>query len=120
MHGNVFELCQDWHGRYPSGTETVPTGPSSGTYLERAGTEAGTSSQPSAIRRSASGPRLTTRSTLWAFVCSAVPSSKAGGRTVQRIDRLARRQPAFGLRRQPELCQQAAEVTISSLRTASQ
>jgi hypothetical protein len=27
--------------------------------------------------------------------------------------------PAFGLRRQPELCQQAAEVVISPLRTKS-
>jgi formylglycine-generating enzyme required for sulfatase activity len=32
MHGNVGEWCQDWHGAYPSGHVTDPTGPSSGQY----------------------------------------------------------------------------------------
>ena len=30
MHGNVWELCQDWYASYPSGSVTDPTGPSTG------------------------------------------------------------------------------------------
>jgi formylglycine-generating enzyme required for sulfatase activity len=32
MHGNVLEWCEDWHGDYPSGSVTNPTGPSRGSY----------------------------------------------------------------------------------------
>ena len=38
----------------------------------------------------------------------------------QSIHRLPRTPPAYGLRRQPELCQQGAGVALSPLRTASQ
>ncbi len=32
MSGNVYEWCQDWSGSYSSGSQTNPTGPSSGSY----------------------------------------------------------------------------------------
>jgi formylglycine-generating enzyme required for sulfatase activity len=32
MHGNLYELCQDWYGAYSSGAQTDPPGPETGSF----------------------------------------------------------------------------------------
>lgn len=37
LSGNVWEWCSDWHGAYPAGSQTNPTGPATGYYRIRRG-----------------------------------------------------------------------------------
>ena len=37
LHGNVWESCQDWYGRYPSDSVADPTGAPGGAYRVRRG-----------------------------------------------------------------------------------
>ena len=54
MHGNVWELCQDWYGPYGSSAEVDPTGPGSGTVrVIRGGSYESTSGGISELRCSA-------------------------------------------------------------------
>jgi formylglycine-generating enzyme required for sulfatase activity len=54
MHGNVWEWCLDWHGSYPSGSVTDPTGLASGDrrVLRGGSFNSRTSYVPSAFRGS--------------------------------------------------------------------
>jgi len=59
MHGNVWEWCQDWHGAYPSGAVTDPTGAASGSRrVLRGGSFSIRSSSVRSAYRTSSQPGL--------------------------------------------------------------
>ena len=52
MNGNADEWCLDWHGAYPSGSLTNPTGPVTGLHrIWRSGAYSGPSSECRSARR---------------------------------------------------------------------
>lgn len=58
MHGNVWELCQDWYGRYPLGHVIDPMGPSSGPFrVIRGGSWCSSASQCQSAYRDFYAPR---------------------------------------------------------------
>ena len=75
MHGNVFEWCQDWHGDYPSGAVTDPTGPAVGSSRVIRG---GCWLDPAVICRSAfrSGYEPSIRDYYYGFRVCLSPSGK--------------------------------------------
>ena len=57
MNGNVWELCSDWYGPYPSSFQANPTGPSTGSHhVIRGGCCASLGMELYIYRRSANHP----------------------------------------------------------------
>ena len=57
MHGNAWELVEDWYGNYPAGPATDPAGPKAGTYrVTRGGGWGGNLSYGRSAQRNGSLP----------------------------------------------------------------
>ena len=58
LHGNVWEWCSDWMGKYPTGTLTDPMGPASGSSrVERGGDASRAGTYSRSARRNSNAPR---------------------------------------------------------------